>query len=373
VEAIKFGASISTSGRYALQGRQALAGLRAWAEAANAEGGIRRAGMVGKTPVAMVCYDDASSPARAARNAERLLQVDRVGVLIGPYASDLTRAVLPIARHHGKLLWNHGGASDDIHHRGARVVGIPTPASRYFGGLLAMMRQIDPEAKRAVLCYRRDSGFGRLAAEGAQAAADETGVILTVYPYSSVRDDLPQLLTMLAEQRPHLVLSAGSFVDDCTIAREVAAARLGAKACGFVGAAMEEFGQALGADAEGLLGPSQWEPAPAYLPDWGPSRAEAAERIQAKGAAADYPAAQAYAACLIAQRCLEEAEGGNESDLWQAACAQDCTTFFGRFRIDWSTGLQVGHEMVWVQWRGGRKVVVWPPHLAETAPAYSKT
>jgi hypothetical protein len=70
---------------------------------------------------------------------------------------------------------------------------------------------------------------------------------------------------------------------------------------------MQEFPQALGTYAEGFLGPSQWEPQLAYVPDFGPGPDEATEGIRAQGAPPDYPAAQAYAACLIAQRCLEEA------------------------------------------------------------------
>jgi len=45
-------------------------------------------------------------------------------------------------------------------------------------------------------------------------------------------------------------------------------------------------------------------------------------------------------------------------------------TFFGRFHIDPATGLQVGHEMVLVQWRRGRKLVVWPPPVSEARALY---
>ncbi|MGH2660599.1 MAG: hypothetical protein ACRDHS_13315, partial [Actinomycetota bacterium] len=95
------------------------------------------------------------------------------------------------------------------------------------------------------------------------------------------------------------------------------------------------------------------------------------EGIQAQGAPPDYPAAQAYAACLIAQRCLEEA-GGDDESLWRAACALDCGTFFGRFHIDPATGLQVGHEVVLVQWRRGRKLVVLPPPVSKARPLYPR-
>src|SRR6266545_4371168 len=106
-EAIRFGASVSTSGRYALQGRQALAGLQAWAKATNVEEGVRISQLGGKLPIAFVHYDDASSSERAVAAVEKLIQVDRVHVLIGPYGSDLTRAVVVVAREHGRLLWNH--------------------------------------------------------------------------------------------------------------------------------------------------------------------------------------------------------------------------------------------------------------------------
>ena len=372
-EAIRFGASISTSGRYSLQGRQALAGLQAWVKATNVEGGVMISHLGGKLPVALIHYDDASSPERAVANAERLIQVDRVRVLIGPYASDLTREVARVAHEHGKLLWNHGGASDDIHRPGHAVVGIPTPVSRYFTGLLELVRSLDADAQKAAALYRRGSRFGRLATRGAQAAGRRSGLVIAALTYSSLPEDLPQLVAKLRRQRPDLILGAGSFEDDCAIARESITAGMGAKAFAFTAAAMQEFGQALGTSAEGILAPSQWEPEARYVVDFGPSAQQVAKRIGAMGSASDYPAAQAYAACLIAQRCLEEAGSADDAALWRAACALDCTTFFGRFRISPRTGIQSGHEMVWVQWQGGRKVVVWPPSVAQARPVHPRS
>ena len=46
--------------------------------------------------------------------------------------------------------------------------------------------------------------------------------------------------------------------------------------------------------------------------------------------------------------------------------------FFGRFHIDPATGLQVGHEVVVVQWRRGRKLVVWPPAFSQARPLYPR-
>lgn len=370
-DGIRFGASVSVSGKYALQGRQVLAGLRAWVEAVNAGEGLRVQGAEARAPVRLVYYDDASSPARAAANAERLLEVDAVEVLIGPYASDLTRAVLSVARRRGRVLWNHGGASDDIHVVGGRAVGILTPVSRYFGGVIELARSLDSGATRVVHLHRRGSSFGRLAALGVGAAASDAMFVADVVTYSSRPGELPKVVSRLEEQRPDVVTSAGSFDDEVVLARTLVESRLLVKAAGLAAAAMQEFPRALGTRAEGFLGPSQWEPGLGYVPDFGPGSDEATEGIRAQGAPPDYPAAQAYAACLIAQRCLEEAGAGDES-LWRAACALDCGTFFGRFRVDPATGLQVGHEVVLVQWRRGRKLVVWPPAVSLARPMYPR-
>jgi len=319
--------------------------------------------------VTIAYYDDASSPERAVSNTERLLEQDRVDILLGPYASDLTRSVVPVARQHRKVLWNHGGAADDIHSMGGRVVGILTPVSAYFAGLVDMVASLDPQARRVAVLYRWPSGFGKLAARGARAAASRAGLTTDVLSYTSIQE-LHLAVDKLGRAPPDLVLSAGTFEDDCTLAREFTARGLGAKAFGLTGAALQEFERVLGTNADGYLGPSQWEPGIRAAVDYGPDSASYVASMKAVGASPDYPAAQVYAACLIANRCLQVAGSADDDALWRAACELDWRTFFGRFKIDPATGIQEGHQMVWIQWQGGRKVVVWPPAVAEATPNY---
>ena len=104
-----------------------------------------------------------------------------------------------------------------------------------------------------------------------------------------------------------------------------------------------------------FFGTSQWE---AYNTDernYGPS----ATTLGLSGA--EYPMAQACAAGLVAQKCVEKAGTVNDAELMRAAADLDFTTFYGRFKLDPITGCQVGHTMVVVQWREGCKRVVWPP------------
>jgi hypothetical protein len=57
-------------------------------------------------------------------------------------------------------------------------------------------------------------------------------------------------------------------------------------------------------------------------------------------------------------RCFERAGGGDQKRLRAAAVALDCTTLLGRFRIDPTTGTQVGHEVLLVEWVRGRRRVI---------------
>jgi branched-chain amino acid transport system substrate-binding protein len=101
-------------------------------------------------------------------------------------------------------------------------------------------------------------------------------------------------------------------------------------------------------------------------PDEGPDAAwfGAAFR-EATGGAPPYPAAAAFAAGVLAARCVREAGGTQDAALRAAAERLAARTLFGGFRLDPATGLQVGHEVLTVQWQAGVRRVVWPPGRAE--------
>ena len=50
-----------------------------------------------------------------------------------------------------------------------------------------------------------------------------------------------------------------------------------------------------------------------------------------------------------------------------------CRTLYGDFSLDPTSGLQVGHEMLTVQWQGGQRRVVWPPQYADARLVYPRT
>jgi ABC-type branched-subunit amino acid transport system substrate-binding protein len=123
--------TLSLTGPFERQGTEAAEGVRLWAEMA----GVR-----------LTLVDDRGSTTAAAR--AYAAWIDSMDLLIGPYASGLVRAVAPLVRDAGRLLWNHGGSADDLAQPG--VVCLPAPASSYFDGLVdeAVARRIDRLERR---------------------------------------------------------------------------------------------------------------------------------------------------------------------------------------------------------------------------------
>ena len=373
---IKAGISASLTGQFATQGRQALAGVTAWAEYANAQGGLTLNGQV--HPITVIHYDDGSLAEGAQENTERLITRDAVDLLFGPYSSGLTTAAAEVSESHGKLMWNHGGAGDALYARGYRhIVSILTSADQYLVGAPLLARQCNPDASKLVILRIDTGAFARVVARGVESAAHELGFTTELdLRYRPSQTRFAEIARHVADLQPDLVVGIGRIRHDIATARALATLsnrdRIGLAVV--VATPIAEFANDMGQFANGFIGPSQWEPGVSVLqPDVGPNAAESLQTLAlaaaASGLPVDYPMAQAFASGLIAAHCAQEAGSLGDDALRDAAGSLDCTTFYGRFKID-ETGRQIGRSVILVQRQEGRKVVVWPPEQAQSAVRY---
>jgi branched-chain amino acid transport system substrate-binding protein len=344
------------SGRYQPQGQQALLGVQAWVEDTNRAGGISIQGH--QRPVELMVYDDASDTTRCGVYTERLLTADRIDILFGPYSSGLTLRAAEVAAQHQHVLWNHGGALEPA---SVWTIGLLTPAPYYFHGVIDCVRHTVPACERIVIVYSTAGAFPQTVATGAAQYSQAQGCQTTMVPYAPRTTDFRATLSQLAQTQPHLVLSVGRIEDDVRFAQQYVRSAVDATAVALIATPLTLFHDALGRDAARFLGPSQWEPGLVAVPDYGPTPQEVLQRLgQCSPTAVDYPMAQAYAAGLVVQRCLEAASHLDQAVIRRTARQLDFTTFYGRYRLDPVTGRQVGHVMPVVQWQGGHKVVRWP-------------
>ena len=353
---LRVGMTAALSGRYQTQGRQALLGIQAWVEETNRVGGIQLQGQ--QRPVALIVYDDASDATRCGVYTERLLTADRVDILFGPYSSGLTLRAAESAAQYQHVLWNHGGALEPA---SAWAIGLLTPAPYYFHGVIDLVRQTTPACARIVIVHSTAGAFPRAVAAGAAQYSQAQGCQVTTLPYAPRTTDFTAVLDQLAAAQPHLVLGVGRIEDDVRFAQQYVHGAVRATAVALIATPLTLFRDTLGRDASRFLGPSQWEPGLVVCPDYGPTAQEVLQRLAFYAPqGVDYPMAQAYAAGLVAQRCLEVTPALDQQVMLHTARQLDFTTFYGRYRLDPTTGRQVGHVMPVVQWQGRRKVIRWP-------------
>src|SRR5579875_816333 len=310
---IVIGASISRTGAYHPFGRQIEAALRMFEADANAgmaEQIIRR-----PCAIKLELYDDQSRPGRTREIYRSLCAERRADLLLGPYSTGLTRAAAHVAEKYGRVMMNHGGAGDDLHDGRTRMlVGVLTPASEYLTGFVRLLTTLKLRRKRVAL-VAAPTPFALAAAEGAERALSERRAwILGVRIRVKFRGWFDPAATpttlspVLRRNRVNVMLSAGGYEHDVAAMRFAIESRLNLPVLGCIAAGVARFGADLGGEADGIVGPSQWEEDLAVTPEIGPTPREFARRMRERlgGAACDYPAAQAYAAGLIALAALRD-------------------------------------------------------------------
>jgi len=357
------GVSLSLSGKYKLQGQEALNGLQLWVDYANSSSLL---------PLRLIVYDDGSRAERARENVLRLLTRDRVNLLLGPYSSVLTIAVAPIAEAHGKILWNHGGASDAISSQGWRhLLSLVSPASDYFRALPHLVRQRNPDVRRIVILHAKAGSFAADVALGALEGAKAAGFDrIRLIPFDSSISNPGSVLREALAGEPDLLVGVGSFQDDVEVVKQRMGLS-GVEALAVVAAGLGAFHREIGEFAEEVIGPSQWEPDVKWDNIAGPDSAWFLSEYRVRfHQVPDYPAAQAFAAGIVFTECLHRAGSLDDERLLAASRELELTSLFGRFKLDPETGRQIGHQTLLIQWQDGRKKVIWPEKFAQATLRY---
>ena len=328
------GVSLGLTGRYAMQAREVKAGINLWAA---------------DHAVDLVMIDDQGSPRRAVAAYHDLVAAG-IEILLGPYGSGTVRRVAPVVCGSGRVLWNHGGAADDL--AAPLLASVIAPASTYLHSLLGLAR--DAGLEHVVLAPGRGP-FAEQVAEGGRQAAGKLG--LSTRRVSA--DQADALVERAASSRAASLAAvalvfAGTFEEDVAAVRRVREAGVEVGLLGCVAAGIDEFGHRLGGLTEGVVGPAQWCSRD-HPVEVGPSGPEFVRRFQWRcGRPPDYLSAQAAAAGYLAGEAAARGYRPDELRGWRTE------TLLGPFRLDISWR-QTGYAPVAVQWRRGRRVVAAEP------------
>ncbi|MGA9191458.1 MAG: amino acid ABC transporter substrate-binding protein [Anaerolineales bacterium] len=388
---LKIGFTTSQTGSLNTESVRQANGLKLWMDQVNSNGGIQ----VGNTMVKFeaVTYDDESSKDRVQELYTRLATQDNVDFMISPYSSGLTGAAAVIAEQNQKVMITTGAAADSAYQQGYTLVfQAYTPASKYLSGAIDQLMTLDPSAKNVAFMYE-NSSFSTSVVTAAKDYAEAHGFNVEMFDgYDPGTTDFSALINKVSglDPAPDAILGGGHFADGSTLARQLGEKNVSVKYLALLVAPPEPDFAQIGDAAVGVVGPSQWEPDAAYsadaassmgIPYVGPTVADFVSAYKAAyNEDPSYHSAGGYAAGLLLQTALENA-GSTDTQAVAAALNQmDVMTFFGTEKFDTSAenhGLQIGHEMVYIQWQKDSsgnlvKEIVWPEGAATASAVYPK-
>ena len=366
---IKIGAAVSETGRYAGEGKHTREGYLLWEDWVNNEyGGIDVAGE--RYRVELIMYDDRGETDTTARLVEQLIDEDEVDFLLGPYSSTLTEPAIEVAEARGVILVEGSGASEALFEQShENLFAVLTPAGRYTESALRLLA--DQGARSVVIAYA-DALFPKSVAEGAKQWAEQYGMeVMAVQGYPQDVTDVSEIISSFKDLNPDVFVGAGYFDDAVLFVRTAKELDFSPGATVLtVGPTDPDFVRDIGADANYLIGPTQWESSMSYKGEYFGSASDYAERYRNKwGDPPVYQAASATAAALALHAAIESAGSLDADAVRRALRNLDISTFYGPIKLD-SVGKNTAKPMGAAQIQDGEILVVAPVSAAVSEVLY---
>lgn len=212
---IKVGMSMPQTGTLGAGGKAALVALRMWVEDVNAKGGL-----LGRK-VELIAYDDQTNPALTPAIYTKLLDVDKVDLLIAPYGTVPTAPIMPLVKQRGLLLM--GNFSFQVNHTVKHDMWFNNApwndASSWFTGYFNAAKKANV---KTIAFLAADQEFAQNLARGAKKLAAEGG-LKTIYEqnYPPTTTDFSSLIRAIRAAKPDAVFVASYPNDSAAIVRAV--------------------------------------------------------------------------------------------------------------------------------------------------------
>ena len=201
---IKIGFSMALTGPLAANGKQALLGAQIWQEQVNAKGGL-----LGRQ-VQLVNYDDQSNPQTVPGIYTKLLDVDKVDLIVSGYATNMVAPAIPIAMQRGKVFIGLFAlaANSEFHYPKyfSMLPSGPTPKEAFTEGFFQVAAAQSPKPLTIAIAAE-DADFSHNAAEGARNNVKKYGfntVYDKTYPPNSA--DFSPIIRAIQATNPDLVV-----------------------------------------------------------------------------------------------------------------------------------------------------------------------
>jgi branched-chain amino acid transport system substrate-binding protein len=367
-ETILIGGTIAQSGPMSAEVGPFKKLMDVWAAMVNEQGGLHVKAYGRKLPIAFVVYDDASRQENAVKFYERLVTVDRVHLLIGPYSSPLTFAASTVAEKHGIPMVAAQANSTAIFTRGFKwLVGVIDDGPKWSYHYLDLLKA-EGKAK-SIGFVIQDTLHAKEVGSGAVPKAREIGLeVVFEETVQANASDFTPIITKLKTANPDIVYVSAFPPFAIGFYKQALELGLNPREYHIIhhGAA---FRNAVGeAIANHVTGENYWMPGITY------GNPELfAELLKRAGIRVeDYPWASIHMFAFEAiQAALEQAAALEPEALLATLKGLDIMTIGGRLRFDAKTGQGTLNPFP-TQIQNGQYVTLWPREIATGTHMYPR-
>ena len=280
-EPIKIGLSMSLTGPLAANGKQALLGAKIWEEEINGKGGL-----LGR-PVKLVFYDDQSNPSQVPGIYTKLLDVDKVDLVVSSYATNMIAPAMPIVMQKNKTFISLFGLDVNAEFKYPKYFSVlPTgqeTKESFTEGFYEVALKQDPKPTTVALAAE-DAEFSRNACEGARNNAKKLKLKIVYdrsYPPSTT--DYSPIVRAVQAANPDIFVICSYPLSSVGMVQTINELNYKPKIVGgaMVGLQATVFKQRLGSKLNGIVNYETWVPTEKMLAP----ATEFFKKYQAKAAA----------------------------------------------------------------------------------------
>ena len=266
-EPITIGFGMALTGGIAANGRAALIAMKLWEDDVNQAGGL-----LGR-PVKLVYYDDQSTPSNVPGLYTKLLDVDKVDIVVSGYGTNMTVPAIPVVMAHNRMFMTLFALAVNADFKYQRFFGMipagPSAGARqaYSRGFFEIVKAMSPRPKTLAI-IGADAEAARNAIEGALTNAKEAGLeIVYNRSYPPTTNDFSSIVRGLQASHAEVIYVASYPSDSVGLVNAFHEVGLKARLVGggMVGLQTTSIKTQLGPKLNGLTNYNFWVPTPTTM------------------------------------------------------------------------------------------------------------
>jgi branched-chain amino acid transport system substrate-binding protein len=369
---IKIGVSVSLSGDFSADGKAFQQGYQIWADAVNRNGGL-----LGRK-VQLSFLSDASSTTQVVTNYQKLITVDKVDLILGPYSTLLTKPAAVVANRYGYPMIEGAGGGPSIFTQGLHnLFDVSPPIANQLTSFAQYILSLPASQRPTTAAYAtQDDPFAQPMVDNARKLLEQGGVQTVSYQvYPGETTDFTPIAQKIIASKAQIVV-CGSFLPDITaFVQAFKQQHYNPQAIVASGGPDQgnQFIQAVGgnATAEGIMNPSSWYPG---LKTFQNTQMVQSYLAKFGGAASDIgvDVAEAYSVGQVLEQAVNTIKSIDRAKLMdELHSGKTYQTVQGPVKFN-DVGENIVNPAFLFQWQKGNFIPVYPANIAAAAPVFPR-